>query len=268
MAVALTIAGSDPSGGAGLQADLKTFAAHGVYGVSAVTAITVQTTQGVLESAPLSADRVSAQVEALAGDFPIASVKLGLLATDAIVEAVAAAITSLDLPQVVVDPIVIASSGHRLLDADGVLTLRNELLPHAFVVTPNVPEAELLTGIAVRTPDDVKRAAEALHRLGPHAVVIKGGHLDQDEAVDVLFDGHTFHEFAAPRMAGAGAHGTGCAFSAAVAARLALGDPLVEAVAAAKRYVAGALAHRVALGKGAALLDHFWPRPHHPQRYT
>jgi hydroxymethylpyrimidine/phosphomethylpyrimidine kinase len=262
MAVALTIAGSDPSGGAGLQADLKTFAAHGVYGVSTVTAITAQTTRGVLESAPLPADRVSAQIEALAGDFSIAAVKLGLLATDAIVEAVAAAITSLDLPAVVVDPIVIASSGHRLLDADGVLTLRNELLPHAYVVTPNVPEASLLTGMPIRTRDEMKRAAEALHRLGPHAVVIKGGHLAEDEAVDVLFDGRTFHEFAGPRIAGATAHGTGCAFSAALAARLALGEPLVEAVAAAKRYVAGALAHRLTPGKGAALLDHFWTNRH------
>lgn len=258
MAVALTIAGSDPSGGAGLQADLKTFAAHGVYGVSAVTAITVQTTRGVLESVPVPADRVSAQVEALGGDFSIAAVKLGLLATDAIVEAVAAAIISLDLPSVVVDPIVIASSGHRLLDADGVLTLRNELLPHAFVVTPNVPEAALLTGMAIRTREEMKRAAQALHRLGPHAVVIKGGHLDEDEAVDVLFDGHTFHEFAGPRIAGAAAHGTGCAFSASLAAQLALGRSLVEAVAGAKRYVTGALEHRLTLGMGASLLDHFW----------
>lgn len=258
MAVALTIAGSDPSGGAGLQADLKTFAAHGVYGVSAVTAITVQTTEGVLESVALSGDRVSAQIEALAGDFSIAAVKLGLLASDAVVEAVAAAIASLDLPHVIVDPIVVASSGQRLLDADGVLTLRNELLPHAFVVTPNVPEAELLTGMPVRTRADMARAAEALHRLGPHAVVIKGGHLPDDDAVDVLFDGRTIHEFPAPRIAGAAAHGTGCAFSASLAAHLALGKSLLEAVAGAKAYVAGALEHRVTLGKGAALLDHFW----------
>ncbi|HEY7790284.1 MAG TPA: bifunctional hydroxymethylpyrimidine kinase/phosphomethylpyrimidine kinase [Vicinamibacterales bacterium] len=258
MAVAITIAGSDPSGGAGLQADLKTFAAHGVYGLSVTTAVTVQSTVGVGHVHPLAADLVSAQLETLAGDFAIDAVKLGMLANDAIVEAVAAAIVSLDLPKVIVDPVMLSSSGARLLDADGVSTLERELLPHAFVVTPNVPEAERLARSTIRSLSDVKRAAEAIHRLRPHAVLIKGGHLEGNEAIDVLFDGDEMREFRAPRIAGAAAHGTGCAFSAALAASLALGHSLVDSVDRAKQYVTGALEHRLTLGQGAALLNHFW----------
>lgn len=258
MPIALTLAGSDPTSGAGVQADLKAFAAHGVYGLGVVTAITVQSTLGVLDAFPLPADRVSAQTEALAGDFTIDAVKTGMLATDAIVEAVAALIASLDLPNVVVDPVLASSGGRPLLDADGVQTLTRELLPRALVVTPNVPEAEILSARPVRSVDDMKAAAERIHGFGPQAVVVKGGHLPGTRVVDVLLDRNGLVELARSRVEGARAHGTGCAYSAALAAGLACGLHLRDAADAAGRYVAGALRHRLAIGRGAALLDHFW----------
>src|ERR1700680_2797099 len=176
MRTALTMAGSDPGGGAGIQADLKTFAAFGVYGASAITAITVQNTLGVEGVAPLSADLVTAQIEALAGDFSIDATKIGMLATAAIVEAVAAAIAALDLPLVVVDPVMVSTSGDRLLGTDGVQAMCSELLPHARVVTPNLPEAEALSGRRIESPEDARDAARRIHEMGAAAVIITGGH--------------------------------------------------------------------------------------------
>ena len=263
MHTALTIAGSDPSGGAGIQADLKTFAAFGLYGASAVTAITVQSTRGVDEVAPLSADLVTAQIEAIAGDLAIAATKIGMLATAAIVEAVAAAIEELDLPLVVVDPVLVSSSGSRLLDDDGVAALRAGLIPLARVVTPNVPEAEALSGIRIATSADRRAAARRIQDMGATAVIITGGHLDAaphhaSTVVDLVLDGDTFLELAVPRVVGAHTHGTGCTFASAVAARLALGDSLGDAAARAQQYVAGAIAHAPGLGHGRGPLDHFW----------
>ncbi|HXI31806.1 MAG TPA: bifunctional hydroxymethylpyrimidine kinase/phosphomethylpyrimidine kinase [Vicinamibacterales bacterium] len=180
MRTALTIAGSDPSGGAGVQADLKTFAAFGLYGACAITAVTVQSTKGVEAVAPLAADLVTAQIEAVAGDLTIAATKIGMLATAAIVEAVAAAIEELDLPLVVVDPVLVSSSGERLLDADGVAALRHLLLPLARVVTPNIPEAEALSGIRIVSPDTMRDAARRIHDMGARAVIITGGHAPQN----------------------------------------------------------------------------------------
>src|SRR6266404_4331795 len=176
MRTALTIAGSDSSGGAGIQADLKTFAAFRIYGASAITAVTAQSTKGVEAMAPLSADLVTAQIEAVAGDLAIDATKIGMLATAAIVEAVAAAIEELDLPLVVVDPVLVSSSGERLLDDDGVQALCNELLPLARVVTPNIPEAEALSGKRIVTMTDAREAARRIHRMGAAAVIITGGH--------------------------------------------------------------------------------------------
>jgi hydroxymethylpyrimidine/phosphomethylpyrimidine kinase len=263
---ALTIAGSDSSGGAGIQADLKTFAAYGVYGTSAITAITAQNTLGVTIATPLSADLVTAQIEAIAGDIRIDATKIGMLATAAIVEAVASAIEELDLPLVVLDPVMVSSSGERLLDEDGLEALRVELLPHARVVTPNIPEAEVLSGCRIGSFADRRRAAERIHEIGAAAVVITGGHGDGADApagnlvVDLLFDGASFIELTAPRAgaAGHGLHGTGCAFASALAAGLALGEPLAEAAGRAQRYVAGAIAHGIAIGHGARALNHFW----------
>jgi hydroxymethylpyrimidine/phosphomethylpyrimidine kinase len=270
MRIALTIAGSDPGGGAGIQADLKTFAAFGVYGASAITAVTVQSTRGVEAVAPLSGDLVTAQIEIVAGDLAIDATKIGMLATAAIVEAVAAAIRELDLPLVVVDPVLVSSSGERLLDADGVQALCTQLLPLARVVTPNVAEAEALSGRRIRSAGEARDAARRIHDMGAAAVVITGGHALWDDdgggsaelparhVVDVLFDGRAFHDCRVVRVDSRQTHGTGCTFAAAVAASLALGRDLPDAAARAQQYVAGAIAHAPGIGHGRGPLNHFW----------
>jgi len=258
MRAVLTIAGSDPSGGAGIQADLKTFAALGVYGVSAVAALTAQSTVGVAAAAAVEADFVTAQIETAAGDIALHAVKTGMLANAAIVEAVAAAIREIDLPLVVVDPVFVSSSGERLLDDDGMSALRAELLPRARVVTPNLPEAEALSGRTIRSAADARDAARRIHALGPGAVIITGGHAAGGDVVDLLFDAGVFHEFRVPRVAVEDVHGTGCTFASAVAAHLALGQPLATAAQEAQRYVAGAIAHAFAIGRGRRVLNHFW----------
>lgn len=255
---ALTIAGSDSGGGAGIQADLKTFAAMGVYGTSAITAITAQNTIGVTAAQALQADLVTAQIEAVASDIHVSATKTGMLASAAIVEAVAAAITDLQLPLVVVDPVMVAKSGDRLMDEDALTALTRELLRRALVVTPNIPEAEVLSGQRITCLEDAKRAAALIQKRGPSAVVIKGGHGTGDELIDLLFDGGVFHEFRTPRIDTRNTHGTGCTFASAIAARLALGDPLAEAVHRAQIYVAGAIRHGLAIGRGHGPLDHFW----------
>jgi hydroxymethylpyrimidine/phosphomethylpyrimidine kinase len=258
MRTALTIAGSDSGGGAGIQADLKTFAAHGVFGTSAITAITAQNTVGVTAVFPLPADLVTAQIEAVASDIGLHAVKTGMLATAAIVEAVAAAIAGLDLPPVVVDPVMIAKSGDRLLEPEAVAALTTELIPRAFVVTPNIPEAEALSGLSIPTVKEARRAARRIREMGPQAVVIKGGHLEGPEVVDLIWDGHDMIELRSPRIDSASTHGTGCTFASAIAANLALGHLLREAVERAKTYVSGAIRHAPAIGKGHGPLDHFW----------
>jgi len=266
MRTALTIAGSDSSGGAGIQADLKPFAALGVYGTSAITAITAQSTVGITDTQPLTADLVTAQIEAVAGDFSIDATKFGMRATSAIVEAVAAAIEALELPLAVLDPVLMSTSGERLLDADGVRALCRELMPHVRVVTPNIPEAEALSGRRIESPDDIREAARRLSDMGPAAVIITGGHAPWNadgapDVVDLVFDAGVFHECHVPRVTARSAHGTGCTFASAVAAGLALGHPLSEAAARAQQYVAGALAHVPGVShaaRGRGLLHHFW----------
>ena len=257
--VALTIAGSDSSGGAGIQADLKTFAALGVYGTSAITAITAQNTVGVVDAAVLSADLVIAQMEAVAGDIVIHAVKTGMLGDAAVVEAVAAAIQELELPLLVVDPVLASSSGARLLDDDGLEMLCADLVPLARVVTPNVPEAEVLSGRRIESDADLKDAARRIHNMGAGAIIITGGHrtdLERAEVVDTVFDGNVFAEFRTPRVGEAEAHGTGCTFAAAVTAHLALGRTLAQAAELAQQYVAGAIRRSMAIGKGGRVLGH------------
>jgi hydroxymethylpyrimidine/phosphomethylpyrimidine kinase len=265
MKTALTIAGSDSSGGAGIQADLKTFAAFGVYGTSAITAVTAQNTSGIAAAAPLSADLVTAQIEAIAGDIQIDATKIGMLATSAIVEAVAAAIRELELPLVVLDPVLVSSSGDRLLDIDGVQALCRELLPLARVVTPNIPEAEALSGRRIRSLDEARDAARRLQDMGARAVIITGGHAPETTAyaqrtdvVDLLVEERTVHEFRTARVDSPSAHGTGCAFASAVAAGLALGYALTDAARGAQAYVAGAMRHGLSIGRGRLVLDHCW----------
>ncbi|MGH9175546.1 MAG: bifunctional hydroxymethylpyrimidine kinase/phosphomethylpyrimidine kinase [Vicinamibacterales bacterium] len=255
---ALTIAGSDSGAGAGIQADLKTFAAHGVYGTSAITALTAQNTNGVAGVHVIPAEFVTLQIETVVSDIGCDAVKTGMLATSAIVEAVAAAVEALDLPNLVVDPVMVAKGGDRLLDPDAVHAVRVTLLRLARVVTPNIPEAEVLAGMTVRSADDMRVAGHRILRLGCRAVVVKGGHLAGDESIDMLVEAGRETPLTAPRLSGPHTHGTGCTFAAAIAAHLALGHSLDEAARGAKEYVTGAMRHGIALGGGHQPLGHFW----------
>ena len=256
MHTALTIAGSDSSGGAGLQADLKTFAAHGVFGASAVTAVTAQNTRGVTAVALMAPDLVVAQIDAVVTDLGADATKIGMLGAAAIVDAVVAAIGRHRLPNVVLDTVMVSKSGARLLDAEAVAALRDRLLPLATVVTPNIPEAEALTGLSVRTVADLHEAAHRLVRLGARAALVKGGHLD-GPAIDVLWDGTRTIELRAERVPTPHTHGTGCTFSAAIAARLARGEDLEAAARGAKEYVTLAIQQAPGLGAGHGPLQHF-----------
>jgi hydroxymethylpyrimidine/phosphomethylpyrimidine kinase len=258
MPTALTIAGSDSGGGAGIQADLKTFAAHGVYGTSAIAAVTAQNTIGVSGVHVLPDDFVTAQIEAVVADLGCDAVKTGMLANATIVEAVAAAVESLELPNLVVDPVMVAKSGDHLLDDEAVHALRWTLVRLARVVTPNIPEAEVLARMSIGSLADMREAATRIGALKPAAVVIKGGHLAGPEVVDLLFEQGEFTELIGPRIEGRNTHGTGCTFAAAIAAHLAKGAQLKDAVAAAKSYVEGAMRNGVPLGKGHRPLNHFW----------
>ncbi|HLY36583.1 MAG TPA: bifunctional hydroxymethylpyrimidine kinase/phosphomethylpyrimidine kinase [Candidatus Binatia bacterium] len=249
--VALTIAGSDPSGGAGLQADLAVFAVFGVHGTSVATALTVQDTRAVRAVAPVAADVVRAQLDAVLGDFDVRAAKTGMLHRAEVVTAVA---ERLSVAALVVDPVAAASDGTALLDEDGIDAVRRLLVPLATVITPNLREAELLVERPVRDPEEMRAAARALVELGARAALVKGGHLAGD-AVDVFYDGHEFRELTAPRTSGGAVHGTGCALSAAIAAQLAAGRDLPDAIAEAKRFVTRAIAGAMAIGGGARLLD-------------
>jgi hydroxymethylpyrimidine/phosphomethylpyrimidine kinase len=255
---ALTIAGSDSSAGAGIQADLKTFAAHGVFGTSAITAVTAQNSLGVTDSIAMSADLVTAQIEAIVADIGVHAAKTGMLANAAIVEAAAAAVADLEIPFLVVDPVVVATNGGSLLDDEGLVAMKAELIPRAHVVTPNVPEATLLSGVTIRTEQDRREAARRIMGLGPLYVIITGGHFPSDRILDLLYDGEVFTEYETERVAGPHTHGTGCTFSAALTAHLALGQPIHDAIQRAQHYVAGAIRHAPGLGRGAGPMNHFW----------
>ena len=258
MRTALTIAGSDSGGGAGIQADLKTFAACGVYGTSAITAVTAQNTLGVTAWEPVSTELVIAQIEAVAGDIPPAAVKTGMLATAAIVEVVSAAIEGLDLPNLVVDPVMVAKGGDRLLRDDAVAAMKTHLFRLAEVLTPNIPEAEALTGMRITSVDDMLAAARRIREMGPRVVIVKGGHAASHESVDVVCLPHQEFELRGPRIATVHTHGTGCTFASAIAAHLALGRPLEEAIREARTYLEGAIRHAPGLGAGQGPLNHFW----------
>ena len=253
---ALTIAGSDSCGGAGIQADLKTFAALGVYGLSALTAVTAQNTLGVRAVEEITPTLVEAQIDAVLEDIGADAAKTGMLSSPAIIEAVASRVRKWGL-RLVVDPVMMAKSGHALLRPEAVATLRSQLLPLAEVVTPNLPEAEILADRRIETLDDMRAAASAIFALGPRHVVVKGGHRSA-EPVDVYFDGERFVELRAERIHTAHTHGTGCTFSAAIAALLARGIPVQEAVTAAKHYITGAIHHAPGLGQGYGPVAHFW----------
>jgi hydroxymethylpyrimidine/phosphomethylpyrimidine kinase len=254
--VALTIAGSDSGAGAGIQADLKTFAAFGVYGLTVITAVTAQNTVGVRAVQEVDAKVISQQLDAVAEDFRIGALKTGMLSSAAIIEVVAEGIRRHQLGPLVVDPVMVAKSGDRLLREDAVEALRRTLLPLARVVTPNIPEAEVLAGRAIRTLEDRMAAARAIMELGAQAVVIKGGHSEEDPIVDLLIDQTGAHEYRARRIATTSTHGTGCTFSAAITAALARGQDLRAAVAEAREYVSRALLGAPGLGHGHGPLNH------------
>ncbi len=255
--VALTIAGSDSSAGAGIQADLKTFAAFEVYGASAITAVTAQNTLGVTAIEELGTGVIAAQIDAVVGDLGVAAVKTGMLSSTLIIETVAERLEVHGLERLVVDPVMVAKSGDRLLREDAVAALRGRLLPLALVLTPNAGEAEVLSGRPVTTMAEAKEAARAIAALGPRHVVVKGGHFGE-EAVDVLFDGERFTELPAKRIATTSTHGTGCTFSSAIAAGLANGKGVGDAVADAKAYVTEAIGRAFPVGAGHGPLHHFF----------
>ncbi len=258
MRTVLTIAGSDSGGGAGIQADLKTFAAYRVYGTSAITAVTAQNTLGVRGWEAVSVDLVVSQVEAVVQDIGAHAVKIGMLANAAIVRAIARAVDELGLTRVVLDPVMVAKGGDRLLHDDAIDALRSDLLPRAHVVTPNIPEAEVLSGRAIRSIDDMRDAAGRILALGPRVVLIKGGHAEGPECIDVACAGARAFELRGPRIASRNTHGTGCTLSSAIAANLALGAGDEEALQDARRYVEGAIRHAPAIGTGHGPLNHMW----------
>ncbi len=256
VAKAMTVAGSDSGAGAGIQADLKTFAALGVYGTSVLTAITAQNTRGVLAIAEVPEEVVALQIDAVLEDIGADAAKTGMLSSASIVEVVADRLEAWGVDKLVVDPVMIAKSGDQLLQPDAADALRAKLLPLALIVTPNLPEAEVLASRQIVDDEDVRDAARAIAALGPRIVVVKGGH-HQGAPIDVVFDGSAFHELAGERVVTTNTHGTGCTFSAAIAAHLAHGrDPLV-AIGAAKQFITEALTASFPIGGGHSPVNHF-----------
>ncbi|HYR86006.1 MAG TPA: bifunctional hydroxymethylpyrimidine kinase/phosphomethylpyrimidine kinase [Terriglobia bacterium] len=251
---ALTVAGSDSIGGAGIQADLKTFSRLRVFGMSVITALTAQNTSGVLGILEVPPDFVARQLDAVLSDVPPDAVKTGMLKTAAVVEVVAAKVREYGLTKLVVDPVMLSKSGAPLLDPDANAAFRRLLLPLALVITPNTEEAQVLAGKPIRTTDDMEEAALTIHAAGARNVLIKGGHLDGD-ATDVLFDGKEFYRFRAERLSGRDSHGTGCVLSAAITAHLALGKTVREAVQLGKDFVTEAIKNGLRIGSGRGPCD-------------
>jgi hydroxymethylpyrimidine/phosphomethylpyrimidine kinase len=256
IAKALTIAGSDSGGGAGIQADLKTFSAFRVFGMSVITAVTAQNSMGVQAVQNLPAEFVAQQLRSVLSDFDADAAKCGMLSTAAIIEAVAAGLREHPIAKLVVDPVMMAKSGDPLLQPDARQALIARILPLALLVTPNLPEAEALAGVPVQTRGDMEEAARRIHALGPRYVLVKGGHLKGD-ALDLLWNGREMTAFSVPRVESPNTHGTGCTFSAAITAGLSRGQALGDSVRAAKAYVTKAIREGFSLGRGVGQLRHF-----------
>jgi hydroxymethylpyrimidine/phosphomethylpyrimidine kinase len=255
---ALTIAGSDSSGGAGIQADLKTFSANGVYGMSVITAVTAQNTQGVLAVQDIGREVIAKQMEAVFEDIAVDAVKVGMVSQVETIETIAVKLKQYKPKIVVVDPVMISKSGYHLLQPSAEGKLVQELLPLALIVTPNIPEAEVITGMSsIRTLADMEQAAKQIYGMGAKNVLLKGGHLEH-EATDVLFDGTAITYFKAARINTKNTHGTGCTLSSAIAAFLAQGSAIKDAVKKAKEYITIAIEHSLQLGKGVGPTHHFY----------
>jgi len=255
---ALTIAGSDSGGGAGIQADLKTFSAFRVFGMSVLTAVTAQNSVGVQGVENLPPAFVAQQLRSVLDDFGTDAAKCGMLSTAGIIDAIADVLADHRIEKLVVDPVMVAKSGDPLLQADARTALADRILPLALVVTPNLPEAEVLAGMRVVEPEDMEEAARRIHVMGPRYVLVKGGHLKGD-ATDLLWNGREFTRFTAARVDSANTHGTGCTFSAAIAAGLARGQALGDAIRSAKAYVTRAIREGFKAGRGVGQLRHFIP---------
>lgn len=250
----LTIAGSDPSSGAGIQADLKTFTAFGVYGITVLTSITVQNTKGVEGIYDLPPNFVASQLESVLNDIGADAVKTGMLSTAEVVQVTCEAIRRFQIPNLLVDPVMKSHAGQRLLKEEAVQILKEELIPLATVVTPNIPEAEVLSGIKIESLDEMKEAAKEIYRLGAGSVLVKGGHLEEG-AVDILYDGRKFTEFRAERIVAKEVHGTGCVYSAAITVGLAQGKSLRKSIEEAKDFVTRAIKQALSLGSGLKLIN-------------
>ena len=254
----LTIAGSDSGGGAGIQADLKAMSANGTYAMSVITSITAQNTTGVTAIHDLPESIVEAQIDAIFADFDVAAVKTGMLSSAALASLVSRKLQQYHVPWIVVDPVMVSKSGQDLLQADAMDALKQALIPLASVITPNIHEAERLTGLTIRSLAEARQAAKALHQLGCQHVLIKGGHLLESPATDLLYDGRFFRMYKGEWIDTPHTHGTGCTFASALSAHLALGKPLPDAVDAAKQYVTAAIRHGLAIGRGRGPTNHFY----------
>lgn len=254
----LTIAGSDSGGGAGVQADLKAMSANGTYAMSVITSITAQNTTGVTAIHDLPESIVEAQIDAIFADFDVAAVKTGMLSSAPLASLVGRKLQQYHAPWIVVDPVMVSKSGHDLLQGDAIDAVKQALIPLASVITPNIHEAERLTGLTVRSLADARQAAKALHQLGCQHVLIKGGHLLEHPATDLLYDGRFFRMYKGEWIDTPHTHGTGCTFASALTAHLAVGKPLPDAVEAAKQYVTAAIRHGLAIGQGRGPTNHFY----------
>lgn len=255
---ALTIAGSDSCGGAGIQADLKSFSANGVYGMSVITAITAQNTMGVFAIQDITPEMIEGQIKAIFDDIRVDAIKIGMVSKIESIKAIGKSLRSIEnLPKIVLDPVMVSTSGYKLLSSDAKETLIEELFPLAELITPNLPEAEEILGCEIKTLDEMKDAAIKIKELGPKAVLIKGGHL-KDESTDLLFDGEEFVWFKQEKINTIHTHGTGCTLSSAIAANLAKNMTLKQAVTEGKKYITCAIEHGFALGKGTGPTNHFY----------
>lgn len=254
---ALTIAGSDSCGGAGIQADLKTFSAHGVYGMSVITAVTAQNTEGVFGVQDISPQIIARQIEAIYDDINVDALKIGMVSQTETIFAIHDTLKKYPFKNLVVDPVMISKSGYDLLQPDAKEALISKLLPMATVVTPNLLEAEVITGLKIASQHDMERAAVEIHKMGAKYVLVKGGHLE-GEAVDILFDGKSIKTYNSPRIHTTNTHGTGCTLSSAIASNLAKGHSITEAIELAKNYITIAIQHSFPIGKGVGPTHHFY----------
>lgn len=257
MKTALTIAGSDCSGGAGIQADIKTMSAHGVFAMSVIVSVVAENTSRVISVEDISPQIIKDQIDAVFEDIEVNAVKVGMLSSPECMDAVAEELIRYKPKYTVVDPVMVAKGGHALMKPQALSTLKSKIIPLSFLLTPNIPEAEAITGMNIECLDDMKRSAEVIYNMGAKNVMIKGGHLSGD-AVDLLFDGKEFQTFTTQRINTKNTHGTGCTFSSAIAANLANGLPLCTAVSKAKEYVTTAIQHSLEIGKGHGPTNHFY----------